>query len=230
MKPIVIDKDGKTISPCDWKAKSEQLIEELGNSIFANLTEENSYDIKYNKFGEEIGRTKKRIKKNELMPDISPAQVSTKLNRLLRIYRPMSLVEAKALDDTDYLEAYGYFLDVISYINEYCVFLADKQTFSSFCNITTDVYNELLGDPNYTQVFKGFEDDFVHSNFAVAQSGLVDSKTTITKLTAKEVGHNVVKNPESITYNFTNNVDKQQVLLALDKFDSMTKKLPNGKN
>lgn len=230
MKPIVIDKDGEMIRPTDWQKKSEKLIEELGNSIFANLTEENSYDIKYNKFGEEIGRTKKRIKKNELMPDISPAQVSTKLNRLLRIYRPMSLVEAKALDDTDYLEAYGYFLDVISYINEYCVFLADKQTFSSFCNITTDVYNELLADPNYTQVFKGFEDDFVHSNFAVAQSGLVDSKTTITKLTAKEVGHNVVKNPESITYNFTNNVDKQQVLLALDKFDSMTKKLPNPKN
>jgi hypothetical protein len=44
------------------------------------------------------------------------------------------------------------------------------------------------------------------------------------------MGHNLVRNPESITYNVTNNVDKQQVLLALDKFDSMTKKLPNAKN
>lgn len=229
MKPIVIDKDGEIIKPTDWANKSAKLIEELGNSIFAGMTKEDSYNYKVDKWGNEI-KTKKKVVKNEIMPDISPAQVSTKLNRLLRIYRPMSIVEAKALDDTDYLEAYGYFLDVISYINEYCVFLADKQTFSSFCNITTDVYNELLGDPNYTQVFKGFEDDFVHSNFAVAQSGLVDAKTTITKLQTKEMGHNLVRNPESITYNVTNNVDKQQVLLALDKFDSMTKKLPNGKN
>ena len=229
MKPIVIDKDGEMIAPCDWAKKSEKLIEELGNSIFAGMTKEDSYNYKVDKWGNEI-KTKKKIVKNEVMPDISPAQVSTKLNRLLRIYRPMSIVEAKALEDTDYLEAYGYFLDVISYINEYCVFLADKQTFSSFCNITTDVYNELLGDPNYTQVFKGFEDDFVHSNFAVAQSGLVDTKTTITKLTTKEAGHSLIKTAESVVYNISNNVDKQQVLLALDKFDSMTKKLPNSKN
>ena len=229
MKPIVIDKEGEMIIPTDWASKSAKLIEELGNSIFAEMTKADSYDYKVDKFGNEI-KIKKRVKKGDIMPDISPSQVSTKLNRLLRIYRPMSIVEAKALDDTDYLEAYGYFLDVVSYINEYCVFLADKQTFSSFCNITTDVYNELLGDPNYTQVFKGFEDDFVHSNFAVAQSGLVDTKTTITKLTTKEAGHSLLKTAESVVYNISNNVDKQQVLLALDKFDSMTKKLPNSKN
>lgn len=228
MKPIVIDKDGEMIRPTDWAKKSQSIIKELGKSVFAGITKESSYDYKIDQMGNEI-KKKKRVVKNEIMPDISPAQVSTKLNRLLRIYRPMSIVEARALDDTDYLEAYGYFLDIISYINEYCVFLADKQTFSSFCNITTDVYNELLGDSNYTQVFKGFEDDFIHSNFAIAQSGLVNSSATITKLTTKEAGHSLQKSQESIVYNIHNTVDKQQVLLALDKFDSMTKKLPNSK-
>lgn len=225
MKPIVINKDGEMIKPTDYKAKAEKIIEELDNTIFADMTKADSYDYKIDKYGNEI-KVKKRVKKGDIMPEISPAQVSTKLNRLLRIYRPMNITEARALKDTDYLEAYGYFLDVISHINEYCTFLPDKQLYSAFCNISTDVYNELLGDPNYSQVFASIEDGFVQSNFSVAQAGLVDTKTTITKLTVKDAGHNLVRNNESITYNINNNVDKQQVLLALDKFDSITKKLP----
>lgn len=229
MKPIVIDKDGEMIKPTDWAKKSEDIIKKLDETLFSELTKENSYDIKYDRNGNEI-RTKKQIKKNQVMPDISPAQVSTKLNRLLRMYRPMTLTEAKALDDTDYLEAYGYFLDIVSHINEYCTYVGSKQDFSAFCNINTDTYNELLNDPNYTQVFASIEDGFVQSNFSVAQAGLVDTRTTITKLQTKDAGHNLMRNVENITYNISNNVDKQQVLLALDKFDSMTKKLPNSKN
>lgn len=239
MKPIVINKYGEMIKPTDWKAKSEKIIEELDNTIFADMTKADSYDYKVDKDGNII-KTKKRVRKGDIMPEISPAQVSAKLNRLLRIYRPMNITEARALDDTDYLEAYGYFLDVISHINEYCTFLPDKQLYSAFCNISTDVYNELLGDPNYSQVFASIEDGFVQSNFSVAQAGLVDTKTTITKLQTKDAGHNLVRNPEAITLVQNNHFDRQELDMRLAKFNSIvensarnqsnsiTKKLPKG--
>lgn len=229
MKPIVIDKDGEIINATDWMKKSEDIIQKLDETLFKGITEEDSYNIKYNKFGEEIGRSKKKIVKNEVMPLISPAQVATKLNRLLRVYRPMTTAEAKELADTDYLEAYGYYLDIISHINQYCTYIGSKQEFSAFCNINTETYNTLLGESGYAQVFASIEDGFIQSNFTVAQSGLVDTKTTIAKLQSKDVGHSVTKANEFIRIENFNQIDKQQVLVALDKFDSMTKKLPTNK-
>ena len=60
----------------------------------------------------------------------------------------------------------------------------------------------------------------------MAEAGLVDSKTTIAKLQTKNAGHNLVKNPESLTLIQNNNVvDEQKMDLLLSKFDGMTKKI-----
>ena len=202
---IIID-DEEIINSTDWKAKAENIIERLDEELFAGLTEESSYDTTYDRFGNEK-KTKKRVKKGEIMPGISAAQVTAKLNRFLRIYKPMGFKEACSLDEREYLEAYGYYLDIISHINKFTTFLGDKQTYSAFVNITSDVYNELLLDPKYSGVFASIEDGFVQSNFSVAQAGLVDGKTTITKLQTKAAGHNLVKNPESITIVQNNRID-----------------------
>ena len=155
------------------------------------------------------------------MPTISPAQVTTKLNRLLRIYRPMTKEDAETLDDLEYLDAYGYYLYIISHINKFVTFLPDKQTFSAFCNISTDTYNHLLADQRYIQVFSSIEDGFVQSNFVVAEAGLIDSKTAITKLQTKDSGHNLVRNPEAVTINYSPKVDKVLINQQLDKYTAM---------
>lgn len=209
-REIILDGD-KIINATDWKAKSEDVIAKLNADLFDTIYDDDLYDYKYDKDGNLTSKTKRRLKKGEMLPTISPAQVTAKLNRYLRVYRPMTLDEAMTLADTDYLEAYGYYLDVISHINKYVTFLGDKQSFSAFCNINTSVYNDLLAEPGYSQVFSSIEDGFVQSNFAVAEAGLVDGRTTIAKLQTKNAGHNLVKNPESITFVQNNHINTSQI-------------------
>ena len=217
--------DGEVlINATDWKAKSEHIIAKLDEELFNNVNKWDTYDMRYDKDGNLLSKTKHKVKKGELMPTISPAQVTTKLNRYLRIYRPMTLEDAMSLEDTDYLEAYGYYLDIISHINIYCTFLGDKQTFSGFCNISTDVYNELLHEPRYTQVFSSIEDGFVQSNFVVAEAGLVDSKTTIAKLQTKNAGHNLIKNPEVTAINVTNKINTSGIDAMYEKYIGVSQK------
>ena len=209
-REIILDGEN-IINSTDWESKSKDIIEKLDKELFNEIYDEDLYDYKYDKDGNLTSKTKRRLKKGEMKPTISPAQVTAKLNRYLRVYRPMTLDEAMTLADTDYLEAYGYYLDVISHINKYVTFLGDKQSFSAFCNINTTVYNDLLAEPNYSQVFSSIEDGFVQSNFAVAEAGLIDGRTTIAKLQTKNAGHNLVKNPESITFVQNNHINTSQI-------------------
>ena len=228
MKPIVIDKDGSIVAPTDWVAKSNKIIEELGNSVFAKLQDNDVPQV--DDYGNPIpAKPKEKFYKNQIAPSLTPMQVANKLNRLLRIYRPLTLVEAKELDEEEFRQAYLCYCDIISYINEYLVYLPSKQGLCSFINISVDTYNQLLNEPAYSETFKSFEDSFVDANFTSAQAGIVDTKTTIAKLQSKEVGHSVTKANEFIRIENFNQIDKQQVLVALDKFDSMTKKLPTNK-
>ena len=216
-KAIIIETNGEIINSTDWKAKSEDVIKKLQEDVFSKINPEDSYVYRYDSYGNVTFKTKRALKKGEIMPSVSPAQITTKLNRYLRIYRPMTSKEAMTLADTDYLEAYGYYLDIISAINEYVTFVADKQTFSAFCNITVDIYNELLSDPKYNQVFSSIEDGFVQSNFSVAEAGLIDNKTVITKLQTKNAGHSLIKSPESITIVNNTKVDRVQIQQKLEK-------------
>lgn len=231
-KQIIID-DDQIVNSTDWENKANKIIEELGKTLFDKLDNEptESEEMQSEKRGR--GRPpalKKTAKfyKNTIKADLQPMQVTAKLNRLLRVYKPLNSVEAKSIQDTEYLKAFGYYCDIISYINEYLVYLSDKQTFCAFCNITTDIYNDFLGDPNYCQVFKSIEDSFVQSNFASAQAGIVDGKVTITKLQTKEAGHDLTRSLESITVNNYNQIDRQEVMTKLAQFNSMVKHIGKG--
>lgn len=226
-KQIIID-DDQIVNSTDWESKANKIIDELGKTLFNKLDETNEPSDTEEMAQEKRGRgrpptLKKQAKfyKNTIKADLQPMQVTAKLNRLLRVYKPLNETEAMSIADTDYLEAFGYYCDIISYINQYLVYMPDKQSYCAFTNITTDIYNKFLGDPNYCQVFKSFEDSFVQSNFASAQAGIVDGKVTITKLQTKDAGHDLVRNPEAVTINNYNTIDKQQVNLKLAQFQSM---------
>ena len=228
-KEIIIDGEN-IINATDWKAKSEHIIARLDEELFDKIYDDDLYDYKYNKDGDLMSKTKRNLKRGEVKPAISPAQVTAKLNRFMRIYRPLTIEQAMSLEDTDYLEAYGYYLDIISHINEFLVFLPDKQGFSSFCNINVNTYNELLVHPRYTQIFSSIEDGFVQSNFAVAEAGLVDSKTTIAKLHTKDAGHSLRNTDESIIYNVTNKINTANIDAMYEKFLGVSQKPKQLKN
>lgn len=195
----------------DYEKRAEEIIKQLDLEVFSRLETEDNVS--------------KRFYANSIGATLQPMQVTTKLNRLLRVYRPMTSEQAKALTDTDYLRAYGYYCDIISHINNYLVYMPDKQTFSAFVNITSNIYNELLADPNYTQVFMSFEDAFVQSNFSASQAGIADKTTTLSKLQTREAGHSLVKTNDYVPQVTNNNIDKQQILINLEKYGNTLKKI-----
>lgn len=203
-KDIIVE---NYIDPCDWESKSNYIIEQLNNTVFAGINEITSKHIITTKSGATY-ESQKRVNKDDIMPMITSMQVTSRLNRLLRIYRPMTLSEALELNDTEYLKAFGYYCDIISHINTFLVYVPDKQTFSAFVNITTDTYNELMTNIHYSQVFSSIEDSFIQSNYTASQTGLVDNKTTISKLQTKNAGHNLVQNEDnSVTVNIAQQLD-----------------------
>lgn len=220
-KRIFVEYDN-TIDPMDYKSKLEYIINILEDEVFSNAIETSEKLENLTNEENEKSQPRKTFKysKNEIMPTLTPMQVNAKLNELLRMYKPMNLEEAKKVKDTEFLVALKWYMHLISYINKYLAFLPSKQTFCSFANITSYIYNELLQDINYSAVFNSIEDYLVDANFTSSQAGIVDSKTTIAKLQTKDAGHNLVKSPESLVINNYNTIDKQQVNMKLDRIMS----------
>lgn len=218
-KIIFVDYDD-SIDPMDYKAKLEYIVNVLEQEIFANAVETSDKLEALTQSEEDekpIPRKAFKYSKNEIMPVLTPMQVNAKLNELLRMYKPLNLEQAKKLPDGEFLKALKWYMHLISHINKYLAFLPSKQTFCSFANITSSIYNELMQDANYSAVFNSIEDYVVDANFTSSQAGIVDSKTTIAKLQTKDAGHNLIKSPESIVVNNYNTIDKQQVNLKLDR-------------
>ena len=231
MKELIMDGD-KIINATDWKAKSEDIIEKLNKQLFDKIEEEDTYDIKYSKEGVETSRTKKRVKKGEIMPLISATKVATLLNRLLRVYKPLTYKDALSIEPQEYLEANLYYLDIISHINDYIIFLPSKQSLSGFLSISVDTYNELLSNPAYSEVFKSFEDGFVDTNYMSAQSGVVDSRATMTKLSTRNAGHDLVRNLEFVKVSTNNTINVAGIEDMYNKFigaSQKSKQIPNKK-
>lgn len=208
------------IQPTDFEKKCNSVLADLYESLFRRV--DNPYgedEIEENSTNK--APKKKKYAKNEITPLLTPVQVNSKLNELLRIYRPFTTSEAKEQPDFVYLQAFRWYMHLITEINRYIAFLPSKQTFCAFANITVATYNELLYDTNYAQVFSSAEDYFIDSNYTSAQAGIVDSRTTIAKVQMKDSGHNQVKNPDSIGSITVNQIDKDKVNLELDRFIAM---------
>lgn len=236
-KDIYID-DNEIINPIDYEKKYNDIVKELWEGLFCNLNAGKADKIVLDETGNVIGEQKgtptQKFSKDAIMQDIQPAQVAIMLNRLLRRYRPFSLADAKRLTPEDYLCAYEWFCKLMEYINKYIVFIPDKQTYSAFVNITDDIYNELLIDQTFGSTFKSIDNGFISTNFVGAQAGIIDSKSTISKLQTRDAGHNLIKNPEAITFNNFQTIDKMQVNAQLEKWKAMAsigyKPNKNGKN
>lgn len=208
-----------SIDPMDYKAKLEHIVNVLEIEIFANALETSDKLEALTQTEEDekpMPRKAFKYSKNEIMPVLTPMQVNAKLNELLRVYKPMNLEQAKKIPDDKFLDALIWYMQLITHINKYLAFLPSKQTFCSFANITSSIYNDLLQDVNYSAVFNSIEDYLVDANFTSSQAGIVDGKVTIAKLQTKDAGHNLIKSPESLVINNYNEIDKQQVNIKLD--------------
>lgn len=223
MKEVILDGE-RVVNATDYKAKSEAIIAELHEQLFKDFTQENTTNEIMDKNGN-LMQYKKKYSKNDIMPIIQPIKVTMLFNKLLRKYKPMTESEATTIEPEEYLEAFGYYSDIIAHINDYINFMPSKQTFSAFVNITSTTYNKLLTETRYAQVFGSIEDSMVDTNYYASQTGMVDSKTTLAKLETKDAGHNLVKSPDNFVFAPKVSFNTDEVEKKLKYFAGMTKKI-----
>lgn len=211
----IID-NGKVVEPTDYEGKYNEVVASL-ESLFGELTQENTTQT--NAYGNQY---KMQFRKNEIMPLLSPMQVSTKLNESLRVYRPLSYAEVRAMTPDDLQNAFVWFMKLTSYINQYLTFVTDKQMFCAFVGTTVQVYNDLLQEPSYGEILSGVEDYLISLNFTASQSGLTDSRMTMAKLQTNAQGHGLTKQIDSIPNLTINMLDKGKISESLAKFNALT--------
>lgn len=220
-KHYIIDGDN-IIEPTDYEGKYNEVVAKL-DELFADITEETTTQT--NMYGTPY---KVQFRKNELLPKLSPMQVTAKLNECLRLYRPLSLAEVHTFSADDLQNAFVWFMRLTSYINQYLTFVTDKQMFCAFLGTTVAVYNDLLGEPAYAEVLGGVEDYLISLNFTASQSGLTDSKMTMAKLQTNSQGHGLTKQMDSLPNVTINLLDKGKVNERLAKFKALTGGGNNG--
>ena len=185
-KTIYLSED-TTIDLCDYKGKTDKIIQQLNSEYFDKMEELDTYGIMDEEFK----------KKKNYVP-LSAMKISTRLNEMLRAYRPLSLSDVRELALDTLQSGFIAFMRLISHINKFVVFVPSKQLFSAFIGITTKSYNIIREEPAFMDILDSVEDYLLDQNFVSSQSGLSKENSTITKITARGVGHDVVKTPEVV--------------------------------
>lgn len=218
----IIQQGGATYDPTDYEGKYNEVVAKL-DELFADITEETTTQT--NMYGTQY---KVQFRKNELLPKLSPMQVTAKLNECLRSYRPLSLAEVHNFTPDDLQNAFVWFMRLTSYINQYLTFVTDKQMFCAFLGTTVAVYNDLLAEPAYGEILGGVEDYLISLNFTASQSGLTDTKMTMAKLQTNSQGHGLTKQIDSIPNVTINVLNKGKIDENLAKFKALAGGVNNG--
>lgn len=223
MKEIFLDSNGEVFKSTDYKEKCEEIKKRLKDELFSEFREEDFFDKEYDSSGNviNVNRKKVAVKKNQLLPILSPTRVQTRLESILRLYRPLTLTEAKSLNPNSFLEAYTYYCELIDFINKYIIFKTTKQSFCAFAGITVDTYNELGKNVDFEDTIRWINDGLVGAIFVDSASGLYDSRAIISEGQTKDAGMNLIKNPDSIVFKGNTFVNHQEVDNKILKFEGM---------
>ena len=231
MDEILLDKDGNFVNPhIDYVARRETIQQELDERIFSNISDDDIYDRRYDKDGNETSKKKRTVKKNEVSPTVTASRVQSVIDSILILEEPMDLTTAKSLEPVEYRRACSEYFKLVDYINQYVPFRANKQTYCGFVGLLNDDFETLISDTYYGNTFKRIRDSFVGGAFVDASSGLYDSKAIIAESQTRGDGLNLIKNPEQINYSVNNTLNYTE----MDSFaksvagllGGSTKKLP----
>lgn len=231
MIDILLDDNGNPINNhIDYVARREAIQQELDERIFSNISDDDIYDRRYDKDGNETSKKKRTVKKNEVSPTVTASRVQSVIDSILILEEPMDLTTAKSLEPVEYRKACSEYFKLVDYINQYVPFRANKQTYCGFVGLLNDDFETLISDTYYGNTFKRIRDSFVGGAFVDASSGLYDSKAIIAESQTRGDGLNLIKNPEQINYSVNNTLNYTE----MDSFaksisgllGSATKKLP----
>ena len=228
---VIIDKNGNLInSHIDYIARRETIQRELDERIFSKIDDDDIYDRRYDKDGNEISKKKRTVKKNEVSPAVTASRVQSVLDSVLILEEPMDLTTAKSLEPVEYRKACSEYFKLVDYINQYVPFRANKQTYCGFVGLLNDDFETLISDTYYGSTFKRIRDSFVGGAFVDASSGLYDTSAIIAESQTRGDGLNLIKNPEQINYSVNNTLNYTEMDSFAKSISGLlggaTKKLP----
>lgn len=226
-----MDENGNVINKfIDYVARRETIQRELDERIFSKIEDDDIYDRRYDKDGNETSKKKRTVKKNEVSPTVTASRVQSVIDSILILEEPMDLTTAKSLEPVEYRKACSEYFKLVDYINQYVPFRANKQTYCGFVGLLNDDFETLISDTLYGNTFKRIRDSFVGSAFVDSSSGLYDSKAIIAESQTRGDGLNLIKNPEQINYSVNNTLNYADVDSFLKSnaglLGGATKKLP----
>lgn len=231
MVDILLDNDGDLINhQTDYVARRETIQRELDERIFSNISDDDIYDRRYDKDGNETSKKKRTVKKNEVSPIVTASRVQSVIDSILILEEPMDLTTAKSLEPAEYRKACSEYFKLVDYINRYVPFRANKQTYCGFVGLLNDEFETLISDTYYGSTFKRIRDSFVGGAFVDASSGLYDTSAIIAESQTRGDGLNLIKNPEQINYSVNNTLNYTEMDSFAKSISGLlggaTKKLP----
>lgn len=166
-------------------ARYELVKEALSNKLF-DLNEK--YELDYQ--NQLKNKAKKPTRKS-----ISTVQVKT---MLFRACIDIGMVEnnvAQALTREQLMAVYTDFLDLVEWLQDYCVFAPSRQVFCTFAGIADSNYNWLLqyGTQDQKEIMDMVNNYIIDISLEQAQQGNAKETTTKFRMQAKTIGHAVVE-------------------------------------
>lgn len=228
---IIFDADGNQINKyIDYEKRREAIQKELDERIFSNISDDDIYDRRYDKDGNETSKKKRTVKKNEVSPTVTASRVQSVIDSILILEEPMDLTTAKSVEPVEYRKACSEYFKLVDYINRYVPFRANKQTYCGFVGLLNDDFETLISDTYYGSTFKRIRDSFVGGAFVDASSGLYDTSAIIAESQTRGDGLNLIKNPEQINYSVNNTLNYTEMDSFAKSISGLlggaTKKLP----
>lgn len=228
---IIYDENGNLINNyVNYTKRREMIQQELDERIFSNISDDDIYDRRYDKDGNETSKKKRTVKKNEVSPTVTASRVQSVIDSILILEEPMDLTTAKSLEPAEYRKACSEYFKLVDYINRYVPFRANKQTYCGFVGLLNDDFETLISDTYYGSTFKRIRDSFVGGAFVDASSGLYDTSAIIAESQTRGDGLNLIKNPEQINYSVNNTLNYTEMDSFAKSISGLlggaTKKLP----
>ena len=228
---ILLDENGNPVDcHTDYESKRKAIEKELDERIFSKIDDDDIYERKYDKDGNETGKKKRAVKKNEVMPAVTTSRVQSVLDSILILEEPMDMLTAKSIEPVEYRKACSEYFKLVDYINQFVPFRANKQTYCGFVGLLNEDFETLMSDTTYGNTFKRIRDSFVGGSFVDASSGLYDSKAIIAESQTRGDGLNLIKNPEQTNYSVNNTLNYTEMDSFAKSISGLlggaTKKLP----
>lgn len=152
----------------------------------------NSVQEKYDQdFMEQLEKKNKR----PIRKTINTVQVKTMLFRACTNMGFVDNTVAQSLTEEQLMNVYLDFLDLIEWLQNYCVFAPSRQIFCSFAGIADSNYNWLLqyGSAEQRKVMDMVNNYIIDLSLEQAQQGNAKENTTKFRMKAKSVGHGIVE-------------------------------------